>query len=355
MAQEGSKYRDDEATRPCPVCRMPVSNLAVKCRFCGAELGRPREETRKLSIEELGGETVKHYAPSANVMDALESFRTEEIVNPKGRQTSKADAKRRGRGKKGEAEETASTESEMPELDARSRALASAGRATPPPASAAKKKRSLDWGAYGRYAAIAATALVVLYLAVTVGPRLMQARQVEPVVENRAVAMLEGEEEPLTILSAAMEAVRAQNTDDNQYILDRAREEVTDQIEGLLNAENWEMGKLKEASDLARRAADIDPHRSMQDLKKEVDREFRLYQTKLMSAEGGVATLQVVEPSLLALGDERGMIEVKRGEIIADRFRVTNVSSKGITLVDVGRDDRILEAHGLAASLQAKN
>ena len=74
--------RKDEKMRLCPTCRMEISVLATKCRYCGEEVGRPRDETRSLSISDLGGETVQHYAPSSSVMEALEAFRSEEDSEP---------------------------------------------------------------------------------------------------------------------------------------------------------------------------------------------------------------------------------------------------------------------------------
>ena len=67
--------RSPDKTRLCPSCRCEISVLATRCRFCGEEVGRPRDEARQLSIDDLGGENVTLYAPSGNVMDALESFR----------------------------------------------------------------------------------------------------------------------------------------------------------------------------------------------------------------------------------------------------------------------------------------
>ena len=67
----------EEKNRICPSCRMAISVLAVKCRFCGEEGGKPKEEQRTLSINDLGGEIIHHRAPSGSVMEALEAFRVE--------------------------------------------------------------------------------------------------------------------------------------------------------------------------------------------------------------------------------------------------------------------------------------
>ena len=70
---------EQDALRPCPICRTPISVLAVRCRHCGAEVGRPRKETETFTIRDLGGESETTYTVSGNVLDALEIFRAEEL------------------------------------------------------------------------------------------------------------------------------------------------------------------------------------------------------------------------------------------------------------------------------------
>ena len=74
---EGSPIGQDPM-RLCYVCRMPISVLAIRCRYCGAEVGRPRKEQETYTIADLGGEKVGTYTVSGNVTDALESFMMEE-------------------------------------------------------------------------------------------------------------------------------------------------------------------------------------------------------------------------------------------------------------------------------------
>ena len=74
----GQEEFPEEKTRICPSCRMRISVLATRCLHCGESVGRPKDETRELSTQDLGGETIYHRAPSGSVIDALEAFREEE-------------------------------------------------------------------------------------------------------------------------------------------------------------------------------------------------------------------------------------------------------------------------------------
>ena len=116
MLGQPDKERPDK-TRLCSSCRMEISVLATKCRYCGASVGRPRDEPRSLTIGDLGGEHFVHYAPSSSVMEALESFRAEETTSDGGTADIQSDS---GEDREGEEHSTA-----LPELDERSRALAS--------------------------------------------------------------------------------------------------------------------------------------------------------------------------------------------------------------------------------------
>ena len=70
--------REPDKTRLCPSCRMQISVLATKCRFCGENVSRPRVEDRHFTIRDLGGENSRKYAASESMLSALESFRIEQ-------------------------------------------------------------------------------------------------------------------------------------------------------------------------------------------------------------------------------------------------------------------------------------
>ena len=313
MSTEASHYRDDEKTRPCTTCRMPVSILATKCRYCGAELGRPREETRSLSAQDLGGETIKHYAPSSNVMDALESFRTEQA------------AQQRKSGKEGN----------LPELDDRSRALASAVRSSPsgPPR---KNTRRFSWGDYGRYVLGGITALVLVVVAITVIPRFTTGQTEGEVFVNRAPSMMELGAAPLEILEAALDAVRQAPGAENDAIYAEARARLRQEVTGVLAAPNWSRRYLDQASRLANQASALDPHGETQELKSMVDAEVDAYNIVLagVDASSGAVTYR------MARSDTNHT--ATRDDLILDRFQIVRVTGNTVRLRDQRRDGREL-------------
>ena len=123
MLGERSDDRADK-TRLCPHCRMPISVLATKCRFCGEEVGRPRDQSRSLTVDDLGGEGGSRYAPSSSVMEALESFRVEETTNVETPAPSRSWLPF-GRNRKAKSLAQAPHDGGMPALDERGKALAS--------------------------------------------------------------------------------------------------------------------------------------------------------------------------------------------------------------------------------------
>ena len=79
VSGEGHSEGRDK-TRLCPTCRSPISVLATKCKFCGDPVGRPRDENRKLTVDDLGGESASEFTRSEDVMEALEAYRREEYT-----------------------------------------------------------------------------------------------------------------------------------------------------------------------------------------------------------------------------------------------------------------------------------
>lgn len=315
MSNDASKYRDDERTRPCNTCRMPVSILATKCRYCGAELGRPREETRSLTTQDLGGETVKHYAPSSNVMDALESFRTEQAAQK--RKTS-SDA----------------NEPDMPELDARSRALATAIRATPTGRPGAGRRFS--WGDYGRYALGGVTAVVLVAVAITVIPRFTTGQAQDDVFINRTPGLIELGAPPLEILDAALEGMRLAPGDESEALYAQARDLVHAEVMGNLTEDDFTRRHLDLASRLASQAADQDPRTEMQALKTLVDNEVVAYNIVLTEVDASAGTVKY----RVARANEE--LEASRDELILDRFQISRFSGNSVRLRDRERGGREL-------------
>jgi hypothetical protein len=311
MSGDGSHYREDEKTRPCTTCRMPVSILATRCRYCGTELGRPREETRALSALDLGGETIKHYAPSSNVMDALESFRTEQAAQQR---------------KKSAGGDTP----DMPELDARSKALATAVRtgATGPP----RKLKRFSWGDYGRYALGGLTAVILVAVALTVYPRFITGQAQEEVFTNRAPELIAMGAAPLDVLDAALEGIHQDRGDDNIALHNEAREMVTQEVNALLTAREWTHRHLDEAARLANQALQRDP--LIPGLRDLVDTELHAYNAVLTGVDSSTGELR------FRVG--RNDVVATRGQLVMDRFEVVRISGNTVRLRDLNHDGREL-------------
>lgn len=343
---EASKFRDDENTRPCPTCRMPVSVLAVKCRFCGAEMGRPKEAGRNLTVEDLGGETVVHYAPSSNVMDALEAFRNEENSNHNeeaaanqgtlfGRKSKKV--------AKGDELNANMRAQDLPELDERSRALASIAMPRKSPRTSSKVQRYTTQD-YVRYGLVGLGVLVVLYLAVFQAPGWIEAMRAKPknTFSSSYPALVEQGAPPLKLLSAAVEAVNAK-PDDAQFQQDaaEARQKVIADVQGILNRKDFSRDNLSEASTMANKASDIDPNPKIQQLKVSVDDESRAYNTFLKSIDAAKkqASFTVVDPKNPDSSETASV-----GDLVAGRFKIVSIVPNGVRVEDVKRGNRTLTA-----------
>lgn len=314
MSDEPVNQRDDERTRPCPTCRMPVSILATKCRYCGAELGRPREETRSLSAKDLGGETAKQYAPSTNVMDALEAFRKEQT----------AQQRRSGSG------------SDLPPLDDKSQALASAVRAAPTRRPSRRAVARFSWADYGRYVLGGLTALVLAVAAITIIPQLTTGKVEEAPFVNRAPALLAQGAPAIEVLRAAREGVLEDPGQESETLMIEARDRVRMEVLALLNAANWTRQSLQQASVLATDAADVDPYRDTQAIRRMVDEEITAYSIVLAGTDPGSGEL--------SFRPVRGEVQTfrDRDSLLLDRFRVVRVTDTSVRLLDQMRNGREL-------------
>lgn len=335
----GQSKRDFEATRPCTVCRMPVSVLAIKCHHCGAEVGRPKEAARSLSAEDLGGETIIHYAPSSNVMDALEAFRSEETAaKAAAKEQPKTLFGRKSRNADGVTASMQQSGSSLPELDERSRALASIAMPRRPTPAAKKRQSKIDAGEIGRYAAYAIAAVVVLYVGVFHAPGWVKNFMTpdEVIFLSRYGDLKDSGAQPIVLLEAAAEAMR--NTPTDQYRLDvaEARQAVIAQVNGMLNSPSATREGLGQASALANQAIGIDPAPEIRELKAEAENEVRLYTTNLISFDAAAKT------ATFGIPGTGGNTVIKEGDLLADRFKVGAVAATEVRLIDTARGDRTI-------------
>lgn len=322
---------------------MEISVLAVKCRFCGESVGRPRDETRALTIDDLGGETIKHYAPSSSVMEAMEAFRseTEFKSNPPEDASIKRSIFGIG-GKKNKFDSNApSRDPGMPELDERSQALASI--ALPSTSSSYARPTSYHQPTWikkiGVFAGLVA-AIVLLYIgggqviAYMNRPPELPDRQ----LRNPAQAMLAQNEDPIAILKEAADALRKEDHPENRAILEKARERVIEHIRSAQYPEQWQEDDLARASRLVNQAFRIDP--ALAELKEEIDADTFAYRMVLKNVQGDTATFQ-----LSARAGQTGTgtsVTVRRGDMIQGRFEVVDVRGSSVQVRDTLRQDRLL-------------
>lgn len=344
MGEAGGK---GEKTRLCPSCRMEISVLATKCRFCGEAVGRPRDETRSLSIDDLGGETIRHYAPSSSVMEAMEAFRSEhefksnppEDVGPERKSLFGISQK-----KKADTGRPVGADG-LPQLDERSQALASLAMPSVKPTAHKKPKGPSMTTRLIQVIGIL-LGIVVLIVAASSAYRYINRPKVEPprTKANPAEGMLARGDDPTQAVVAAAQALREEEHSKNHEILKNAEAKFAEKIHALLNASPWKQQDLRDASRNVDEAFKADSSPNIRKLKEEVDAETFAYQMSLLSVADG-ANEATVGLSQAAAGSGERTVKVKVGDSIAGRFKVTAIKRDKLQVVDTQRKDRPLTYH----------
>ncbi len=317
-----------EKMRVCPSCRMQISVLATKCRFCGEEVGKPKDETRTLSIHDLGGEHVYHKAPSGSVMEAIEAFRVDEALqqsSPLGALDSldlgiDPNQKIPGSGNAPSA------------FDVEYR---------PTPSASSKAKKAVPKSKTGLIAGIALGAVVVI-AAVTAGP-LVLSRFNQPEVDpnavvyvNRAPGILRDGGPAIDALTAAVDAIGQGDNPKNRRIAEEAVAALEKEVMEKLNAAPFDTANLNAASSLATRGADLYPSEVTRRLVSETKDDNRMYKMVLVNidSETDTATFKLLE-------DGAPDVSVREKEYVSARFLVRSiVGRKSVTLVDTRRSNR---------------
>jgi len=343
MAEE-SRHEQDEL-RPCPTCRMPISIFATRCRYCGEAVGRPRKEQEKLTVEDLGGTQKTTYTISSDVMDALDAFRAEVLAEQEAhRREKEASSQSTWFGHRAGASETDNeirSDSGLPELDEEHKSLASIVSETTPKAYAQtprpKARRSGDWQRWILMGAGAAAALLVIFFAG--GPLVDKIRQMieksnqteEIVYENNALKMLEAGKPPLEALREAQEALKFNNTPENQAIAKQVRAKLAEKVNTLINCDPWDSDKINEASRIISQAILLDSDTSIQQLVQRVNEDVAAYKMILTSIDkdAGSATFKLHNPNF----PEKEQV-VGIGDYVEDRFLVKLILNTQVQLED---------------------
>ncbi len=345
MLGERSDDRADK-TRLCPHCRMPISVLATKCRFCGEEVGRPKDQSRSLTVDDLGGERGSRYAPSSSVMEALESFRVEETSNVETPAPSRSWSPFR-RNRKARSLAQTPRDGGMPALDERGKALASLAMPVRPVASLQRPAEPSWMKKVIVFASFVATVLLLIIGATQVIAMIRKedapVQTAAELAARRARAALD-QGELLVALDACLDAVQKANTRETREMLAKARANVRQHVENLLNSEPFSDRRLLDAVNLARRAETIDPSSEIRSLREMAEAEGRSCWMRLVDLDAGkkTATFQVNGPSNPCYApDEPSYKETyKIGDVINGRFRVLNITRTHVRVRDTARNDR---------------
>jgi hypothetical protein len=327
---------------------MEISVLAVKCMYCGEKVGRPKDEQRNLTVDDLGGESGLQYTPSSSVMEALESFRVEETLDSGpideglGSETSGLETETESES---QTQSSANAELGLPELDERSRALASVALPSQSTTNIYKRKSSQGsvWKQRLLYLGGAVVGVLVLYIIVTQVSAMMANRNPPPVVRqvappNPAEAMLENGAPPVEILKAAAQALDEHDIPRNRQVMKEARANLISHVEGLLNGAPFKQSNLSQASKIMGEALKHDPNPQITRLKAEVDEDCKAYVMAMRFEDDSAKLTTFVD------GQKR-RTTVQQGDDVGmnGRFKVHRVTKNAIRLRDTLRQNRNVE------------
>ena len=328
----GEDNPKSEKSRICPSCRMQISVLAVKCRFCGEEVGKPKEEQRTLSINDLGGEVIQHRAPSGSVMEALEAFRVETGLDEGGEnQHQPEDAP---------VIPTVGPDG-MPVLN--EEGMDGGFDSAPSSITSVREKTPTTMQDRVKTIGLAVSGLLVVVVLVTQAPgwiskyRESDADAIEPVFTNSAPAILDRGGPPIQALEAAVAAIEHEDSAQNRRIAEDALDAVIGDVRRLLNASPFNENNMIDASSLTTRAAELYPNEGTRDLVEEMHDERSAYRMSVIKIDSGsdVATFQP---------NERGAepLEVQVGDTIVGRFTVHSMTARSVTVQDTMRRGRVI-------------
>jgi len=344
--QDDSREYGQDKLRLCPTCRSQISVFATKCKFCGEVVGRPRDEARQLTVDDLGGHSDTSYAVGGEVADAMESFRYEEMERSK-REHAEVERRRHGSwlGRKREAEEEPGDEEPTPETEPEG--LTEQLMAISPFSQTrdlAPPRRERVWTRKLAFLGAFIAAVLILYF----GGGFAKARYDEYLAKKNAIPYIRVDNHAREylragdLLGALKEAQRCVKTADypeHREVADEVRAAVEREVSGLLNAVNWSPDTLRKASTLITNALKIDPDsKLLQGVKKGVDEEVCHYSLRIVSVDqaSGEVRIQQQEP-----GRAPVKVVVERGDTVLGRFVVKSISLPNeIRLEDTRRPGR---------------
>jgi hypothetical protein len=346
--------RGEDPMRLCPECRMPISILANRCRYCGSIVGKPRKETETLTVQDLGGEAHCLYTVSGNVKEALQSFMTEE----KATSDAKAREKEQRRGwfgrKKASTRGPKAGGVSLPPLDAARQDLASSmglddisGSRLPRRQSAAQ-----DWTRRVMIGGAVIVGLAILWFCGSLAYRKYSEYQARSkpeaaVYPNRANEMLAAGRPVIEALEEALTALRHSPTPENRAIAETMRVNFAKDVEKRLHLVPYDRNALDSASTDVSRIGMKDTDERITKLMDLVNQELNCYKFVLTSVdqEKKTATFRLNNPNI----PERDQT-VSEGDYLQDRFIVKRIGPNFVRL----DDSKVVSGTGTPRSVMAR-
>ncbi len=340
MSQKEHGKTEQDAMRLCYVCRMPISVLAIKCRYCGADVGRPRKEQETFTVEDLGGEKIGTYTISGNVTDALESFIQEERAQIKEEERERLEMSRhslRGRLRRITGVDSGVRDSEGTPGRTRD-ALDVASIDLSPPSKKHEAKHG-DGETRQRITIVVLiiAVLVMAYAAmhftgVCQGRRDQDdAADANAGLPNRAREILDGGGPLLDAHDEALRALKRNESAENKTTLREVRKKIVQDIKSRMYAKPFDIKKLTSTSRDITLAAERDTNAELIALMKEVNQEIGYFAFILtdLNLENETAVFRLNNPALAEKEQQ-----VKVGDMLQKRFRILTINGSGVVMED---------------------
>ena len=332
-----------DPTRLCPVCRMPISILAVRCRFCGAEVGRPRKEQETFTVKDLGGEQKSSYTLSGNVTEALEAFMSEERSKSEAKERERQAAARKSMFRRSKEDAASASNSAvpgtglgLPELDAQALDLATIATSSTRSKSVRVQNASFS-DTLGKKAILAAAivaGLIFIYFGATFAWRNMVSSQSSGddfVYPNRAEEYYSSAMPLVEVLEEAVTALKHNNTQENVDIAAKMRRRFIEQVEKDAFSKPFDMYKLNNASKNINRAGSFDSDPAILALVEEVNREVASLKFILTEVNGDNESA-AFRLNNTYVSEKEQVVSV--GDMLLDRFLVKEITPRAVKLED---------------------
>ncbi len=336
-SEKNDRYEDP--MRLCPECRMPISILANRCRYCGSNVGKPRKEVETLTVQDLGGEARSSYTVSGNVKEALQSFMSEEKASSDAKAREREQRKGWfGRKKTPDERMGGSGSASLPPLDTARHDLASSlglddfstsRRPNQPSAAQELAHKAMIGG-------MVVVALAFLWF----GGGFVHKKYAEykehskpqaPVYPNHALEMMASGKPLIQAMEEAITALKNNDTPEYRDIAQKVREKFIEDIDKRLNAIPYDRSLMESASTDASRAGMKDTDDRIVKLMDKVNQELNFYKFVLagIDQDKKTATFRLNNPNI----PEREQT-VSEGDLLQNRFIVKRIGPNFVRVED---------------------